>query len=93
MDITKLPDAWRGYNYVEEPPVCGDCAIELAEQLEKALPTWMHINDREPEAGQTFLYVMEFEGSMPLVSIWRGVRKYPFSWRPLIDLDYPPEQS
>ena len=35
--ISELPDKWRNYNYVEHVSVCGDCATELATELQALL--------------------------------------------------------
>ena len=102
MDISKLPRYWRKFTF-SEPDHIGplrasghlDGLHDAANGLEAAMPKWTQITDDPdtwPKNGQTILInrygrpaVTDFNRHM---STSNGT-----NWRPLIDLDYPPEQS
>jgi len=99
IEITKLADKWRNYNYIEDAPVCGDCAIELADELEAALPKWTKITDDKswPDDGEyLWCYGSDSGGYIHAtyeICMMRviGDMVSDLYWRPLCDLDYPPE--
>ena len=99
--ITKLAEKWRTdvarYSWQKAVNYCAD-------ELEVALPTWTRITDDPdtwPEANQTCLFFRQ-PNSVPQhwgVSIdcypegnTEFLHEYDY-WRPLCDLDYPPEQE
>ena len=100
MDITKLPDEWRNVGSLEI------WADDCANELEAALPKWTRITDdlasmpKESEheyaifyntengIGHTYLY--KTTNSIAMHSGWKTFASH---WRPLCDLDRPPEQS
>ena len=109
IDITKLPDRWRDgkpTRYVErdnsvsfDPKRTSDVC---ADELEAALPKWTKITDEDITEDPIILYGERgsisytsesdlFSGA-PLSGPWLRHCGYTH-WRPLCDLDYPPEQS
>lgn len=101
-DVTKLADDWRKkageahHAGMIAPPLL--IANTCARELEAALPKWTEITDDPdtwPDDGQKVL-ALEFGHRNTVVK--RFMKKHGRLylkdwWRPLCDLDYPPEQS
>ena len=98
-DITKLPDKWRKRGRKNMAKI----HYEYAEELESAMPTWTKITDDPdtwPEDRERVLATrkdVQFD-------VWHEPAHFIFRaefyrgavgtyWRPLCDLDYPPEET
>ena len=101
-DITKLPDKWR-VDYAGSIFIRKGVAINLLCELEAALPKWTKITD-DPMTLPNYCgtWVMTYSKYNGRISMGFAdtdhVRSRPkmykgISWRPLCDLDYPPEQK
>ena len=99
-DITKLPDEWRD----RCPKGSGwfKFVHECADQLEAALPKWTRVTDDPdtwPENNNSTILVAEFITIGRQIYTWescnlRGNNNlFPIYWRPLCDLDHPPEDK
>ena len=95
-DITKLPDKWRGN--AGFMPVQG-AIYKCADALEAALPKWTKIIDDMSKLPNEFIAYFE-DGKVDMYQLKPGHRlDYSLihagmtHWRPLCDLDYPPEQK
>ena len=102
-DITKLPDEWN--NIADCPRTTLDAAatfIDCADKLEAALPKWTRVTDDPdtwPENNNSTILVAEFITIGRQIYTWescnlRGNNNlFPIYWRPLCDLDHPPEDK
>ena len=85
-DITKLPDEWEKI----EDTTDGLCGFDCAQQLRKALPTWTKITD-ESDINLKGLYAYKTpRDEWSIATYYFSAAKW---YRPLCDLDYPPEQE
>jgi hypothetical protein len=107
ISITKLANKWRDESNIafeNHGEGAAECVQECADELESALPKWTRITDDPatwPEAGQK-VFFCDFIDSDDNEDV-RGVTCFPNKefvsqwigdyWRPLTDLDYPPEQQ
>ena len=102
-DITKLADDWRKkageahHAGMIAPPLL--IANTCARELEAALPKWTEITD-DPDTWPDRLKRVVFSFSSESHCWIAFMHKNPMEdglvtcyWRPLCDLDYPPEQS
>ena len=96
IDITRLPDEWRPQTIAESDECLWEASKRWygeihARELEDALPKWNSIYSLAPEIGQRILFKFPNKDHRPEFSTWDGVKYADFKWRPLCDLDYPPE--
>ncbi|MBT8449129.1 MAG: hypothetical protein KJO69_05540 [Gammaproteobacteria bacterium] len=99
--ITELTSKWRDRD-VENPrkPLIGvGCSIGLkaaAAELEAALPKWTRITEDQstwPENGALIVYTTKGFPHSLVCTFTGGSVGYMTAWRPLCDLDFPPEES
>ena len=100
--ITKLADKWRkeAKNHIEEDEanrMYSAALNQAATDLWADLPTWTRITDDPdtwPEMAQEVIWTGKLT-SRPNISTFFGFDAdwYRIYWRPLCDLDYPPEQE
>ena len=95
MSIRDLPDKWR--ERYAKGRIVGQ--LRFADELQAELPTWTKITDSEdtwPEDEHYILMLMDGK-RIPSIKQWYSPADEPpignlnAHWRPLIDLDYPPE--
>ncbi len=96
-------------NFTKEPALINFELKDAAAELQAALPVWTKITDEpesRPAMGQEYLMIDvlqskpfgswfdKWDGNFPLqATIEEYQRGSVFWWRPLCDLDYPPEDS
>ena len=95
MSIRGLPDKWLIGRHMT--------SLEHIEELEAALPKWTKMTDDPNTWPPCFIDVLvqykHFVGSNTSVKSYNfpgalGIKDYMGDWwRPLCDLDYPPEES
>ena len=96
-DITKLPDKWRknAVDGSEVKVISNEIYVTniLANELEAALPVWTKITDNPNSWPEVEAEVaLEDIGWIVWPDLYGTYKVYhTLHWRPLCDLDYPPE--
>ena len=100
MSIRGLIDEWSAaaaFDFTEGNDVSGIAYTDCAKKLEAALPTWTKITDDPDTWPEDEQDILRHIGAGQLkAGLWQvptdKVRHHiGTSWRPLCDLDYPPE--
>ena len=101
MSIRGLIDEWSAaaaFDFTEGNDVSGIAYTDCAKKLEAALPTWTKITEGKPDPERWIIYRCRLaDGWTELIQTkWHKdsfARMDNVYWRPLCDLDYPPEEQ
>ena len=98
INITKLADKWRKGTFTKKVPDGGygffSGKRHCAQELESALPVWTRLTGDEatwpPHRGVFYMVYDETGDGDLFTAHGRSILPGEY-WRPLCDLDYPPE--